>query len=386
VQVRRARIASPRVGVFALALGVACASPAAAQRLADEAPRTGTLLRWFTDSDQVSVRSLSAHWSSPFANASGLQLDFNNERVVIPAISAAPGTPEAVDAITTASRPISGNAFEDYVKVRNELQGDYERGPVALSYYVSSEADYLGQQLGGRWNRDLVADARNLSLGTSWSWDAIEPLVDDDTRTGAASKTTLHWNAVLTEVLSPTTMLRYGVEYNVVSGLQHNPYRNVYAGGTNVPERHPGNRQRRDAFVRVSQALPNRASVKLHYRFYNDDWGVDSHEVGTRLSQYITRGMSVRWEYRWYTQSPAEFFRREYTDVSGIDGYRTGDYRLGDLASHLFGGALRMDLDALAPTHNVLRRLSLWFDVERYFNSNHYSANVVETGVDFRFP
>ena len=34
----------------------------------------------------------------------------------------------------------------------------------------------------------------------------------------------------------------------------------------------------------------------------------------------------------------------------------------------------------------VLRRLSLWFDVERYFNSNHYSANVVETGVDFRFP
>jgi hypothetical protein len=30
--------------------------------------------------------------------------------------------------------------------------------------------------------------------------------------------------------------------------------------------------------------------------------------------------------------------------------------------------------------------MALWFDVERYFNSNHYSANVVETGVDFRFP
>ena len=39
-------------------------------------------------------------------------------------------------------------------------------------------------------------------------------------------------------------------------------YRNVYAGGTNVPERHPEHRQRRDAFVRLNHALPNRSSVK----------------------------------------------------------------------------------------------------------------------------
>ena len=47
-----------------------------------------------------------------------------------------------MDAITTASRPISGNAYQDYVKVRNEAQGEYARGPAAVSYYVSSEADY----------------------------------------------------------------------------------------------------------------------------------------------------------------------------------------------------------------------------------------------------
>jgi hypothetical protein len=382
------RISGSRIGSLWLAVAVAAtwAAPARAQFLADEAPRTGALLRWFTDSDRVSVRSLSGHWSSPIRTTAGLNIDVNNERVVIPAITAPPGTQEAVDAITTASRPISGNAFQDFVKVRNEIQGDYERGSMAVSYYVSSESDYLGQQVGGRWSRDLKADARNLSVGGSFGWDAIAPVADDDTNTGTSSKKTLHWNAVFTDVLSPTTMLRYGVEWNLVSGLQHNPYRNVYAGGTNVPERHPENRQRRDAFVRVTHALPNRSSVKLSYRFYNDDWGVDSHEVDSRLSQYLTRGLSVRWEYRWYTQTPAEFYRDDYTDPTGVDGYRTGDYRLGDLASHLFGGALRMDLDALAPSHTVFRRLSLWFDVERYFNSNHYSANVVETGVDFRFP
>jgi hypothetical protein len=270
--------------------------------------------------------------------------------------------------------------------MRNEVEGEYARGPAAVSYYVSSESDYLAQQVGGRWNRDFRQQTVNLSFGSSWSWDEIEPAQDDDTHQGDAHKTTLHWNAVMTEVVSPSMLVRYGVEYNLVNGLQHNPYRNVYAGGTNVPERAPDMRQRRDAFVRVNQALPNRSSVKLSYRLYNDDWGVTSHEVGTRLSQYLTRGLAARWEYRWYSQTAADFFRSTYTDINGVDGYRTGDYRLGVLSSHLFGGSLRADLEAFAPDRAFMRRMTLWLDLERYFNSNNYSANVVETGVDFRFP
>jgi hypothetical protein len=372
--------------LLAVGLASAGAAPARAQDSPDEPQVAGTLLRWFTDSDHVTVRSLSTDWAWPLAHASGLTFHYNNEKVMIPAVSAPPGSQEAIDAITTASRPISGNAFQDFVKQRNEVEGEYARGAGAVSYYVSSETDYLAQQLGGRWNRDFRQQSVNLSLGSSWGWDAIAPVQDDDTRTGDAHKTTLHWNAVMTEVVSPSLLVRWGLEYNLVNGLQHNPYRNVYAGGTNVPERHPEERQRRDAFVRVNQALPNRASVKLSYRLYNDDWGVTSHEVGTRLSQYVTRGLSARWEYRWYTQTAADFWRSTYADVDGVGGFLTGDYRLGPLSSHLFGAALRADLEAFAPTRTFVRRMTLWLDLERYFNSNNYSANVVETGVDFRFP
>ena len=382
MQVSSRRVAS----LFAAGLSVACVGSASAQGAVDDQPAAGTLMRWFIDSDHVSVRSLSGDWAWPLLKASNVSVHYNNERVLIPAISAPPGTQQAVDAITTASRPISGNAFQDFVKTRNEVQGEYERGATAMSYYVSSESDYLAQQVGARWNRDYKQQAVNLSVGSSYSWDDIAPLADDDTHQGPARKTTLHWNAVMTEVVSPTTLVRYGVEYNLVNGLQHSPYRNVYAGGTRVPERHPDHRQRRDAFVRLNHALANRASIKLSYRFYNDDWGIDSHELGTRLSQYLTRGLSVRWEYRWYTQTAADFYRAEYADVNGINGYRSGDYRMNKLASHLFGGALRMDMDAFAPSRAFMRRMSLWLDLERYFNSNNYSANVIETGVDFRFP
>jgi hypothetical protein len=368
------------------ALGVsACGgwvSVAAAEAWDD--PVAASLFRWFSDSGRISVRSWMGDCTLAAPGGSTLALHWNNENVRIPAIAAAPGTQEAVDAITTASRPISGNAFEDFVKTRNEVQGELTRGATTLQYYVSSESDYLAQQLGARYNRDLD-DHLNLSIGTSWGWDRIDPLDDDDTSTGSAHKATIHADAVATRVLSPTTLLRVGVEYNVVSGLQHNPYRNVYAGGGPVAERHPDQRERRDVFLKLNQYLSNRSSVKLGYRLYNDDWGITSHEVGPTLSQYVSRGASVRWSYRWYTQTSASFYRAEYASPDGIDGYRSGDYRMSALSSHLFGAALDLDLDALAKVHRALRPLGLTISYERYFNSNNYSANILETGLDYRF-
>jgi hypothetical protein len=331
------------------------------------------------------VRSYIGTYSLALRNDWALDLEMNNERVVIPAIEAPVGTQQAVDAITTASRPISGNAFEDFVKVRNEVQTGIRRGRAKLGYYLSTESDYLGQQVSANYDRDYMDQRFNLSLGTSYGWDAIDPLADDDTQGGRQSKNAIHWNAVATQVVSPTTMMRLGVEYNWVHGLQHNPYRNVYAGGSQAPEHHPEDRQRRDAFLRLHQYLSNRSSLKLGYRFYSDDWGVQSHEIDTRISQTLTQGAFIRWQHRYYTQSSAEFYRDEYASSGGIDGYLTGDYRLGPLSSHLFGMGLEWDLYAVAADSPLWSRFAVRLNYERYFNSNNYSAGFFTTGLDYRF-
>lgn len=370
--------------VLGIGVVAASAAPCRAASPFDEAT-AGTLLRWFTDSDKVAVLSHTGSWSFDLPRRAGLDLQWNHERVVIPAVEAPVGSAEAVDAITTASRPIAGNAYRDFVKRRNELQSALRRGGAALDYYLSSESDYLGQQVGLRVHRDLADQHLNLAAGTSWGWDAIEPLADDDTNAAPDRKTTLHWNVVATRVVTATTLVRVGAEFNSVRGLQHNPYRNVYAGGGPVPERHPDRRERRDAFVKVNQHLPNRSSVRLGWRWYADDWGIDSHEVSSALSQYVTRGLFARYQYRWYTQSAADFWRADYAGAEGVGGYRTGDYRMAPLDSHLFGAALSADFGELASDTPVLGRLTLWLSYERYFNSNNYSANILETGLDVRF-
>ena len=343
------------------------------------------LMQLFSDSDHVGVRSAISNYTMTLGDGSTVDLHWNNERVTIPAIAAAPGTQEAIDAITTASRPIAGNAFQDFTKLRNEFQGEMTRGGARFSYYNSQETDYVGQQVAAGYNRDFSDDQLNLSVGSSFGWDAIDPVADDDTGGQSATKTTLHLNTVATRVLSPTLLVRVGAELNLVSGLQHNPYRNVYAGGSRVPENHPDHRVRRDLFLKVNQYLLNRSSLKFNYRFYNDDWGITSHEIGTQLSQLITRAVFAGYEYRYYTQGAAYFYRDEYPAVTGIDGYMSGDYRMADLASHLFGFTFDVDLREWATETPVLGRTELRFNIERYFNSNNYSANILTTRAIYHF-
>lgn len=370
-------------GAFVVTALVTAAPCVFAQGASNETT-SQSLLRLFDDSGKVSVRSFVQEFALPLRKAQ-LGVHWNNERVTIPGISASAGSQEAVDAVTTASRPIAGNPYVEYVKVRNEVTSDVVLDHGSATYYVSSESDYLAQQFGATFDRDFADQQLNLSFGTSYGWDDIQPLSNAGAQAPADHKQTFHGNVVATQVLSPTSMLRYGLEYNVVSGLQHNPYRNVYAGGSHVPERHPEHRERRDAFVRYHRWFANRSSVKTSYRLYNDDWGITSHEVGTSLSQYVGHDAAITYEYRWYRQSRADFYRDEYATLGGVDGYFSGDYRMDALASHLFGASLRLDLRAFGDAHGLLQRSTLWLDWQRYFNSNNYSANILEAGLDFRF-
>jgi hypothetical protein len=374
------------IATLALALAAGTlASRAAEAQLAVDGQTAEGLLQFFSDSQHITVRSAIGDYTVALQGNASMTLHWNNERVVVPAISAPPGSAEAVDAITTASRPISGNAYSDYVKTRNELEGTFDRGHSEVQYYVSIEKDYLAHQLGANWNKDFHGEQFNLSFGSSYGWDEIKPLADDDTRGGYDHKNTLHLNTVATQVLSPTTLLRLGVEYNVVNGLQHNPYRNVFAGGSHVPERHPEHRERRDLFLKLNQYLTDRSSLKLHYRFYDDDWGVLSHEIESTLNQYLTHGVFASYQYRWYTQGAANFYSPLYTSVLGVNGYLTGDYRMAPLASHLFGVALDFDFGALEVSAPVLKSMGVHCNYERYFNSNNYSANILSSQIQYRF-
>lgn len=386
----RLQVSTQRFGAAAVAAAAGWLSLAGAPacvRAADGDDTAGCLVHYFADVNGVDVMTTYVDYG--FSPRSGVEasLEWSHDMVTIPAIDAPRGSAEAVDAITTASRPIgdADQPYQDYVKTRDALQGSVSYRSVSAGYYVSTESDYFAQMVTLGWQRDLRQDNLNLAAGLSYGWDDIEPLADDGVVGAAAKRSTLHGNLVATQVLTPRTTLRAGVEFDHVTGQQHDPYRSVYAGGAVTRERHPDERLRRDLFLRLSRWLGNRSSVKADYRLYGDDWDVASQTWGVNLSQYVSDDLVVGYRYRYYTQSPAWFYRDEYTQSDGVDGYRTGDYRLGDFGAHLFGGRVTWNPRGLTRRWRFLDDVQVVLGFERYFNSNNFTASIYETGLRVSF-
>ena len=373
--------------VFGAALGLMMLiGPADSYATVDRA-LSGYTFHHFSDVDEVSVSSHFMRQGVQMENGLGAAIQINHETVVVPAIDASLGSDEAADAITTASRPISNlaDAFTYFVKTRNEIQGSMAYRGAEVGYYVSDENDYFAQMVWTNYSREFMGENLNLSAGLNYAWDRIDPVDDVRSQEAPGTRNTLYMSFVATQVLTSTTVLRAGIEHSLVDGLQHNPYRNVYAGGGNVGEVHPVRRGRNDFFVRVSQFIRNGSSIKVDYRYYSDDWHLDSHTVGAKLTQYVTGDFVMRYRYRYYRQSATWFFRDEYQFSSGIDGYLTGDYRLGQFDAHLFGGKIFWNLDRFFKSYDFIQRVDLTLGYERYFNSTNFTANIFETGLEMSF-
>jgi len=373
--------------ILGIALGLVALTGWRAAYAGVDAHLAGYTFHHFNDVDNVSVSSHFMRYNMLMESSLSTSVQLNHETVVVPAVAAPVGSQEAADAITTASRPISSleDAYTDFVKVRNELQGSIGYRGVEAGYYVSDEVDYHAQMVWTSVNRDFLSENLNLAFGLNYAWDRIEPLNDEDTAGIPGVRNTTYFSLVATQVLTPTTVLRAGIERSLVDGLQHNPYRNVYAGGGHTAERHPYERTRNDYFVRLSQFFGNRSSLKVDYRFYTDDWGVDSHTLGAKLTQYITDEFVVRYRYRYYSQGAAYFYRDEYASGFGVDGLLTGDYRLGEFDANLFGGKIFWNLDRFFEGSGFLERIDLTLGYERYFNSTNFTANIFETGLEMSF-
>ena len=80
---------------------------------------------------------------------------------------------------------------------------------------------------------------------------------------------------------------------------------------------------------RYLEGLPG--AVHLDYQFFVDSWGVQAHTLEPRLYWKYSDRINLAAYARFYLQSAADFWRREYVVVPGeVPGYRTMDRDLSD--------------------------------------------------------
>jgi len=339
---------------------------------------------FFSDNAGLSVQSPTVELVKSLSRRAVLSLRYSLDRVSLPPVRGIAGIPAPIDGITGASRPVGATGIADaYSKNRNEFIAGLELSSFSIQGYYSQESDYIGRLAMVGIAEDFNQKNTNFALSFSQGYDDINP-------TGSANhyiKKSQAVNLTLTQALSPKSSLRIGADVQRLDGYQSNPYRTVYVGGDHYFERHPQERLRSAVYMKFNTFLaPSRAALWLEGRYYWDDWGVESKTVGIKFYQYLSQAVIVRYRYRYYTQTGADFYLSSYP-LQGVPAFYTADYKLQPFDAHLFGVLLECDLNSLGRKSRIGLLESSTLDVkyERYFSSNDFSANIFQLGLTFNY-
>jgi hypothetical protein len=334
------------------------------------------------------VATTSFDVAKPWSGETGrIAVTYSLDQVSMPAIKGAPGSQELLDAITAASRPVGGvyQESDTYEKVRHQIEATLGRGELSGNFYMSFEEDWRAHQAGLNYERQLAQSNTTLGLMGSFGWDEITPL---DEAGEARSEDQRHSLSVVgswAQTIDVRTQTRLSLEVGGVNGFQGNPYRSVRTDSSIVPETHPRERLRSALASEILRFFDSRSSLRLGYRLYRDDWEVLSHTGSVEFKQVMGEMLVLRYRYRYYTQSGAYFYRDQYDDENGVDGYLTSDYKLAPLSSNLFGVKLNVPVLDLLHLRRVFSAADLSVKVERYYTSTDFSAGIIETGVEVEF-
>jgi len=329
---------------LAAAVAVSLPGSAAADELA-------TALYVRSDSDHTTV-------VSPRARAQR-QLDETTE--VDATYAADVWTSASIDIRTSASkRPVTEQRDELDVGVTRA----FEDVSLHVGYRLSIENDYDSNGLSASASWDFADNAANLTLSVNGIHDVVGHSGDPDF---ARRLDTLDTRLSFTQVLDPNMFATLTYELAVVDGYQASPYRYVGFGGTGagcvdagrcLPEDMPDARLRHALAATLRRAFGGAFSAGATYRFYFDDWGLQSHTGLIDLGLDAGEHTLLALHYRVYTQGRVDFYRERYPEWSPSIGHTTHDRELSTSASHRVG----LDLEQTIGFEDG-RELSMSIDV-----------------------
>lgn len=104
----------------------------------------------------------------------------------------------------------------------------------------------------------------------------------------------------------------------------------------------PGSRVQSAVLLRYVRNIPELDAAALHldYRFYSDNWNIDSHTFEAGWLQPLPYETMLTFRLRYYTQRSSYFYQTVY-DNPTADGLYSSDYRLASFGA--VGGGLQLN-------------------------------------------
>ena len=224
----------------------------------------------------------------------------------------------------------------------------------------SVENDYQSVSASATLNKETDDRATKYTLGLALTYDTIfrtgsrttpVPIsrVENDLSLDEGNKASTDLIAGITQVINQRTVAQLNLAYGQSNGYLTDPYKVfsvVDADGIEWQqyyEGRPDKRSRWSITASLNHALfPSNNNMHLSYRYYSDDWDINSHTVEYRYRINSENSRYFEPRIRLYTQSEASFYRNSFISDPALGQpvlpeFMSADYRLDEMSDATVG-------------------------------------------------
>ncbi|MDT8384869.1 MAG: DUF3570 domain-containing protein [Gammaproteobacteria bacterium] len=227
----------------------------------------------------------------------------------------------------------------------------------------SNEHDYLSTGFSANFAQDINQRHTTLALGLSFNNDTVSPEggvpvgltvmpVYPGVKATDGSKQDKTVKEVLfgvTQIIDRSSLMQLNYSRGQSDGYLTDPYKilsvleddgtgNLRGTTPYVYESRPDQRNYQILFWKGVHQLPNENVLNLSYRYFWDDWGIQSHTVDLRYRFDFAGGHYLQPHLRYYQQAQADFYRQTLIDGEETTlAYASADYRLGEFTTQTIG-------------------------------------------------
>ena len=288
---------------------------------------------------------------------------------------------------------------------------------------VSSEYDYFSAGVGGSYTK--LFNEKNTEVSVNGNvyidtWSAIYPtelrpffggnginnsLFTQNTITGNANysprfthfanegRNSYSLGFGFSQILHKNVQGSLALDFVQQQGLLSTPFQRVYFA--DVADSFIDNFQLADAVERLPDArfkvavggrlnwyLNETFTVRTFYRYYFDDWGINSHTASIEVPIKLTNKFTLYPSYRFYNQTAADYFAPANENLSTADFY-TSDFDLSEYSANQFGfGVSYTDIFTNAHIWKFgLKSIDLKF--YQYDRDTTFSSSIITAGFKF---
>lgn len=295
---------------------------------------------------------------------------------------------------------------------------------VSAKISVSKEYDYFSLGFGGSYTKLFNQKNTEVSVnGNAYidSWTALYPtelrpfspggnginngLFTNNTITGNTN-----YNPIFTpfdsetrnsyalgfgfsQILSKKLQGSLALDFVQQDGLLSTPFQRVYFSDVadsfidnfhlaDAIEQLPESRFKIAVGGRLNYYINETFVLRTYYRYYTDDWGIDSHTASIELPIKVSDKFTIYPSYRFYNQTAADYFA-PYNEHLSTSEFYTSDYDLSKYSANQYGiGVTYTDIFTNFKVWKLgLKSIDLKFN--KYDRDSGLSASIISAGFKF---